>query len=185
MSVLWFLGSFGAACALVFLVGWFMSGCVWFGLSRDASALKSSIVKTTAAPEHEDMEISVGGVATFLARSGLKFIDLDPHARAVIESVRSAEVGVYRLDFGRGKLSRAAIMEAADSVLLDRGWDRLVRVSQDGTLIAFYVSARPRSADAVNICGFVLNGRQLIVLSARSKLQPVLDLAAGYTTVIR
>ncbi len=162
------------ACA-VGLVTIGLTGC--FKVSSDVGALRDSVMNAAHAQREERIEIGVGPLTLNLARAGLAFVDLEPEARTALQAVRSAEVGVYKLRNGRRQLNHAAMLCAADETMAGRGWDRAVAVMNRHELVAIYVPAKVRSTRNVKVCLLTLSGRELIVASARSNLEPLMELA--------
>ena len=159
----------------VALVSIGLTGC--FKVSSDVRALRDCVAKAAPAERQELIEIGVGPLTLHLARAALAFVDLDADARNALHIVRSAEVGVYKLLCEQPQLDYAAILSAADKTMAGRGWERVVGVMNRPALVAVYVPARPSSARSVKVCMVVVNGRELVVASARSNLEPLLELA--------
>src|SRR6266566_2655402 len=164
----------GVALAVA-LVSIGLTGC--FKVSTDAGALRDSVMKAAHAEREERIEIGIGALTLNLARAGLAFVDLEPEARTMLHAVRSAEVGVYKLRSGHQQLNLAAMLSAADKTLAGRGWDRVVGVMDRRELVAIYVPGQVRSARSVKVCLIAVNGQELVVASARSNLEPLMELA--------
>src|SRR5207249_1368616 len=118
-----------------------------------------------------------GPLSLNLARAGLAFVDLEPEARTALNAVRSAEVGVYTLCGERQHLNLAAMLSAADRTMAGRGWDRVVGVMNGRELVAIYVPAQARSTRNMKVCLVTVNGQELVVASARSNLEPLMEIA--------
>jgi hypothetical protein len=152
-----------------------LTGC--FKVSTDVGALRDSVMKAAHAEREERIEIGVGPLTLNLARAGLAFVDLEPEARTALHAVRSAELGVYKLRNERQQLDHAAMLSAADKTMTDRGWDRVVGVMNRRELVAIYVPAQVRSTRNLKVCLVALNGPELVVASARSNLEPLMEMA--------
>src|SRR5438105_4625985 len=152
-----------------------LTGC--FKVSSDVGALRDSVMKSAAAQWDEKIEIGVGPITLYLARAGLAFVDLDPEARTALHAVRGAEVGVYKLRAGHKELKRAVILSVADKAMARRGWDRIVGVMNQGEFVAIYVPHDARSTRNVRVCLLTLNGEEMVVASARSNLEPLMEMA--------
>ena len=155
--------------------------CGCFKVGSDARALRDSLMKSAAAEWHEEIEIGVGALTLNLARFGLSFVDLDPEARTALEAARSADVGVYRRSGRTGSVDRVALLSTADEAMAARGWDRAVAVVNERELVVVYVPKTVRSPRDVKVCVAVLGSRELVVASARSNLEPLLDLVASHS----
>ena len=162
------------ACA-VGLVTIGLTGC--FKVSTDVGALRDSVMKAAHAEREEQIEIGVGPLTLNLTRAGLAFVDLEPEARTALHAVRSAEVGIYKLRNQRQQFNHTAMLSAADKTMADRGWERVVGVMNRHELVAIYVPGKVHSTRNVKVCLVTVNGRELIVASARSNLEPLLELA--------
>ena len=110
-------------------------------------------------------------------RAGLSFVKLDAGARAALQSVRGAEVGVYQLPSGAKPPDRAAMLAAADAAMAGRGWDRVVGVMDGRDLVAVYLPDEIASARRMKCCVMVFDGREMVVVSARANLEPLLEYA--------
>lgn len=163
------------AAGLVALAG---TGC--FRVSSDLGALRDSAMHSAAAKWDQQIEVGVGPVTLAMARVGLKFVDLEPDARTALHAVRGAEVGVYRRHGKRAALPRAAILSAADAAMNERGWDRVVGVLDGRDLVAVYVPQNSRATRSIKVCLLVLNPEEMVVASARSNLEPLMELASRH-----
>jgi len=166
----------GIALAVA-LVSIGLTGC--FKVSSDVGALRDSVMKASHAEREERIEIGVGPLTLSLARAGLAFVELEPEARTALDAVRSAEVGVYKLRSARQQLNQAAMLSAADKTMADRGWDRVVGVMNRRELVAIYVPAQVHSTRNVKVCLLTVDGQELVVASARSNLEPLMEMACN------
>jgi hypothetical protein len=164
----------GIALAVA-LVSIGLTGC--FKVSTDVGALRDSVMKAAHAEREERIEIGIGPLTLNLARAGLAFVDLEPETRTALHTVRSAEVGVYKLRSERRQLNHAAMLSAADKTMTDRGWDRVVGVMNRRELVAIYVPAQVRSTRKVKVCLVAVSGQELVVASARGNLEPLMEMA--------
>jgi hypothetical protein len=128
----------------------------------------------------EQIEIGVGAITLNLARAVVAFTDVEPEARTALRAVRGAEVGVYHRRDSRRKLDRAAMLRAADKAMEARGWDRVVGVIEQHAFVAVYVPNDLRSTRNVKACVVSLDDRELVVASARSNLEPLMELAFNH-----
>lgn len=147
-------------------------------MASDATVLKNGL--TGARPDDWDHEfaLGVGPLTLSLARAVTAFFELDPEPRALLHAVRAAEVGVYRHKREGRDLDLPAMCRAADETMIDRGWERLLTVVNQGELVAVYVPSHLDSPRDLRVCLAVLDGPQLVVVAARSDLEPLLKLAS-------
>jgi hypothetical protein len=60
-----------------------------------------------------------------------------------------------------------------------RGWDRIVGVVHENDLVMIYMPHKRVTARNIKCCVAVFSGRDLVVVSARGNVQPLLALAEG------
>jgi hypothetical protein len=159
----------------VVLLSLSVTGCL--KVSSDAAALRNSVAQAIGADWNKEIEVSVGFLTLTAVRTGLSFVDLPPEARCALQSVKGAEVGVYRRNQGYTARDGDKVLQATDTAMNGRGWDRMVTVMQGSELIAIYV---PRNAGAtrdLKTCLVVLHAHEMVVASARGNLEPLVGLA--------
>jgi hypothetical protein len=152
-----------------------LTGC--FRVSSDLRALRDGLMKPASADWEENIEVGVGALTLGVARAGLSFVDLPPEARAALDAARGAEVGVYRLHNNGKRVNRAAMLAQADKAMDKAGWDRMVTVMNDHELVVIYVPDTMGSIRNIKVCVVVFDGQQLVLASARSNVEPLLNLA--------
>ena len=146
----------------------------WFHLSSDTSALRNSLIKSSGVEWRQQIALNAGGFTLSAVRAGLSFVNLDAGTRAALQSVRGAEVGVYQLPSGAKPPDRAAMLAAADAIMTARGWDRVVGVMDGQDLVTVYLPGKTVSAHRMKCCLMVFDGREMVVVSARANLEPLL-----------
>ena len=149
----------------------------WFHLSFDTKALRNSLIKSSGIEWRQRITLNAGGITLSAVRAGLSFVHLDAGARAALQSVRGAEVGVYQLPSGAKPPDRAALLAAADAAMTARGWDRVVGVMDGGDLVTVYLPDKIASARRMKCCLMVFDGQEMVVVSARADLEPLLKYA--------
>jgi hypothetical protein len=163
---------------LLGLVVWGVTG--YFRLSPDAGALRTIALESAGGSWHKVIALRCGWMTTGLIRTGLGFIPMEPEARAALMAVRGAEVGVYQLEAGSRNWEHRTMLARADKEMVARGWDRAVTVSKANELVAVYLSSGWFSKQNLKCCVLVLQDRELVVVSARANLGPVLALACEH-----
>jgi hypothetical protein len=141
-------------------------------LSREATALRRGVLDTYAGGSSTRFQMSLDGSLLGLVRTGLIFAPLPAEARLALKSVRKASVGVYEL---KDAMSRSNLMSRADAVMLARGYSRIIGVIEDDETVLIYVPEEA-NADTLEVCLAVLDGRELVVVSARVASEPLLKL---------
>jgi hypothetical protein len=187
---LWLLGILAVLLALTFVIAVEVVSC--FHLSSDARALRNSLIKSSGVEWRQQIALSAGGLPLCAIRAGLSFVRLDDGARAALQSVRGAEVGIYQLPSGAKSPERAALLAAADAAMMARGWDRVVGVMDGQDLVAVYLPGKIASSRRMKCCLMVFDGQEMVVVSARANLEPFLkyvfaqpDIAAKVRSLAR
>ncbi len=159
-------------------LGWLAVGVSgFFRVGRDTGALRDSLLQSAPAPWTKTIELSVGSFTCSLARLVTAFFDLPPEARAAIRAARGAEVAVYTQPPREVCGNQVDMLSEADRVMENRGWDRIAGVVSHHELVAIYLPKKLRSPRDLRVCVAVLERGQLVVVSARSNLEPLLDFA--------
>jgi hypothetical protein len=166
----------GPTLIVLGLLSLLATGC--FKPGSSVQALRDSLQQATGEAWMSEVELGVGALTLGLARAGGAVLDLPPEARAVLQSVRNADVGVYRLRYPDRVVSGAAVLSAGDRALAPQGWDRLVGVI-DGRhkTVAIYVANEPEWTRRIKLCVVVIDGPQMVIVSARGNPEPLLELA--------
>lgn len=154
-------------------------------VNRDTGALRNSVLKSASGEWDKTIEISTGPVMWGLARAGLAFVDVPVEARTALRAIRGAEVGVYRLHEGSTPPNYAASLVETDKTMTARGWSRLVGVLERDQMVAIYVPEDTRTARDLRVCLVVLTDRDMVIASARSNLEPLLELALSRSEELR
>ncbi len=141
-------------------------------LSREATALRRGVLDAYAGGSSTRFQLSLDGAALGLLRTGLIFAPLPDEARLALKSVRKASVGVYELN---DAMSRSNLMGRADAVMLARGFSRIIGVVEDDETVLIYVPD-DTDADTLDVCLAVMDGRELVVVSARVASEPLMKL---------
>jgi len=149
----------------------------YFRLSSETQALRGSLTSLTPGEWDKKFAVHVGSLAMGVVRIGSRFLKLPPEPRAVLDAVRGAEVGVYRLKQERLPVCSSSVLVAADKTMASRGWQRVVGVAQRDELVAIYIPRKRMPAAKIACCLMVLQGQQLVVASARGNPEPLLEIA--------
>ena len=147
----------------------------YFHLSSDTRALRNGLMKASGVEWRQQIGLNIGSVTLGVVRAGLSFVPLDFEARAAVQSVRGVEVGIYELATGAKPPDCAAMLAAADTLLTERGWERLVGVLNGEELVSVYVPGKDISARQMKCCVLVFDGRQMVMASAKADIEPLLQ----------
>jgi hypothetical protein len=172
---LWFWGFLATPPLLLLLLGAGVAS--FFYLGSDARALRNGLMKSSGVEWRQQIAVNAGHLTLGTVRVGLSRARLDPGALAALQSVRSAEVGVYQLASGTPPPDRAAMLAAADAAMTIRGWDRVVGVMDGSNLVAVYVPEKNTSAHHLKCCVLVLNGKEMVLVSVQGNPEPLLQYA--------
>jgi hypothetical protein len=152
----------------------------FFRLGRDARCLRNSLTQAgepASVNWDKKIELSVGPLSCSMLRAGLSFVHLDPDARQALRVVRGAEVGVYQSQSRFPGVSPSRALASADRAMADRGWQRLVGVVKEHEWVLVYVPNDMKSTANVRACVAIMEPRQLVIVAARSNVDPLLALA--------
>lgn len=138
----------------------------YLSLDRDAAVVRRQVMRATNGDWHTKVQVSLGSLSFSVVRGCLSFVqnkDVD-EAKFALRAVRSASVGVYQRQ-GRGAdWSGAELLNSTDKAMRARGWTRVVGVMNGNDIVMVYVPADSDELDEV--CVAVVNGRELVVVSA-------------------
>lgn len=164
----------GVICAPFVLLG--AAAVSYLTLDRDAAVLRREVMRATNAEWNMRVQFSVGRASFATARGCLSVVQNDKvdEARFALASVKSASVGVYELRGRDRDWSRADLANRTDEAMLGRGWTRAVGVLDGRHAVLVYV---PANTDEVGeVCLAVLDGRQLVVVSAELRPEELVKL---------
>ena len=149
----------------------------YFHLSSPTRMVGTAFMDAVPGSWHKQFGISVGYFTLAAARVGISFFNVPPEPKAAINAVDGAEVGVYKLEEPSGRKDFRALLAAADKSMGRRGWERIVGVTQSDQCVVVYAPKNVSSLRAVSCCVGVLDGRDLVVVSARGNVNSLVDLA--------
>ena len=147
-----------------------------FRLGSDARALRNELIKSSGVEWRQQIALNAGTLTLGAVRAGLSCVKLDPGARAALQSVRTAGVGVYQLPPGTPPPDRAAMLTAADSAMTARGWERMVGVMDGHDLVTVYLPKNV-AVHRLKCCVMVFDGEEMVLVSAQGNLEPLLKYA--------
>jgi hypothetical protein len=171
---LWLWGLLAAPLLLLIVLAMVVANC--FRLGSDVRALRNELIRSSGVEWRQLIALNAGTLTLGAVRIGSSCVKLDPGARAILQSVRSGGVGVYQLPAGTPAPERATLLAAADSAMTARGWERAVGVIDGRDLVAVYL---PKNASVQNLkcCVMVFDGEEMVLVSARGNLEPLLQYA--------
>jgi len=149
----------------------------YFHLSSDTRVLRNELARASGTEWRKQIGLNIGDTTLSLARGALLFVKgVDREAQSALRAVHGVEVGIYELDSTSKSPDRAAMLNAADKAMSNRGWERVVGVLDNEQMVAVFLPAKLTSANQMKCCVAVLDDRKLIVVSAKADLQPLVEL---------
>jgi hypothetical protein len=148
----------------------------YFHLSSSTQALRGAVMESVPGEWHKRFAVNVGYLTLGLARFGSSFVRLPAEPKAALQALYGAEVGVYQLEEPVSHPDYAAMMKSADKSMRRRGWERIVGVAEGGQFVAVYAPSKVGLKD-VSCCVAVLSDQELVIVSARGNITPLLELA--------
>ena len=150
----------------------------YFRLGSDSRALRRSVMNSVPGQWDTKVAVRIGWLTTGLVRGCSQFVQLPPEPRAALDALRGVEVGVYELQTQPRKADYSAVLATADKTMTSRGWDRIVGVVEANQCVAIFVPQTKSSPENTACRVLVLSERDLVIVSARGDLTPLLDLAS-------
>jgi hypothetical protein len=150
-----------------------------FRLDADAAALRREVVAATDADWSTKVQLNAGWIPLALVRTGLRFVDHKDieEARLALSSVRHVSVGVYD-KVRRGETwSREQLLTRTDERMRQRGWTRVVGVTEHNEAVLVYASDRLEAGDRIDLCIAVVDGDEMVIVSTRVDAAPLMKLA--------
>ncbi len=168
----WLTVSFTAGCVL--LVATVLN---LITLSSDAAVLRRSIERAGELQLGTRVQFSSGPLVLGLVRGVAGLIDDVPaEARQALKAVRTASVGVYRLNAVSSDENRVRMFNEADTDLRARGWTRLVEVRSDKSTVIVYSTEEQPTGEKIRVCVAVCDLEQLVVASATLRPESLVEL---------
>ena len=171
----WLWALLAVPLLLLVMLGAIVASC--FRLGSDVRNLRNELMKSSGVEWRQNIALNANFLTLDAVRAGLSFVKLDPAARAGLQSVRGAGVGVYQLAPGTRPPDRAAMLAAADSAMTARGWQRVVGVMDKRDLVAIYLPAKNISLHPLKCCVMVFDGKEMVLVSARGNPEPIFTYA--------
>jgi hypothetical protein len=155
----------------------------FFRLSTETAILRDSALVGVNGTFNKKITLNVGTLTTGIVRLGSHLFKLAPEPQAAFDSIRGAEVGIYKLQGNAGWVDHGAILARADKAMSARRWDRVVGVSRENELVAVYLPRCGLSTARLKCCVLILQGRDLVVAGARANLDPLLKIVDNHVNL--
>jgi len=148
----------------------------YFRLSSETRALRSSVMESVPGHWDKQVAVNVGGFTLGLARFVASFFNLPPEAKAAMQCLDGGDVGVYQLRGSSPAVNYSGMLASADQAMKRRGWERMVGVVEGRQLVAVYLPHDLPSTKRIECCVVVLDGPDLVVVSAHGNAEALLAL---------
>ena len=156
-----------------------------FTLDRDARVLRRSITDSIGTKIESTIEVRVGEPLFAASQLGIRWChDVPEQARVALAALRSASGGVYHVKRPTSA-ERADVLIRAQNAMAKNGWSRIVGVNDHDTTVLVYAPSVIRETETQRVCVAVIDGNQLIVVSARADLSRLAELAPIHQTLHR
>lgn len=168
------LVALGGLVLLPLLLG--MALYVSFRPSSEVRVLRRCVERTLATRLDAQVQFGVRPFVFAVARLGCSLADAPPEVCLALRALHSGGVGVYRVP-ETADFAPATLIAKSNTVMAERGWDRLVGVVDGGNSVAVFVPKQTPAANSLSLCVLVCDGAQLITVTARGDPEPLVDLA--------
>lgn len=166
-------GSTRATLVLTLALAVVLTACSKTG--SDFSSMQSAVVQESGCDWARQIRFGVPGVLFSVARAGLSFVEIEPEARAALQTLRGLRVALY--ERASGTPDRTAMMVAADRAMQARGWSRVVGVLDRQEMVAVFAPDTLQQTRDLEVCVVVFDGNQLVFASGRANPAPLTELA--------
>ena len=179
---LWLWAFLAVPLSLLIVVAAWVYSC--FHLSSDVRVLRNALTRSTGVEWREQIALNANWLTLGAIRAGLSNVKLDPAARAALQSVCSAGVGVYQLAAETPPPDRATMLVAANTAMAARGWERVVVVINAHDLVAVYSPKTYVPFHRLKCCVVVFSGRELVLVSTQADPEPLVGYALAQPRLV-
>lgn len=149
-------------------------------MGGEARTLRRAVFAATPDAWEPQLEIGVGRLPAWIARTGVKLadphLDLPTEALAGIASFRSADVGIYHRNASAPTASKTETLAHVDAAMTARDWEPVVSVHDGQETVLVFLPKDLHSLRDARACVFVMQKDQLVIVSARLDLDPLIGL---------
>jgi len=149
-----------------------------FAPPTDKSELRRELLTGLDVSPVSSVEITIPTWAATLGRVGASLANIDPHAKAAIQTVAGGQVGVYELGEHPSRHAVTSMLETADTRLVAEGWTRLVTLlDKDELVVVFVLDSSLSPDDTIKVFAIIMDDRELVMVSASGYAEPLFNLA--------
>ncbi len=154
-----------------------------FRMGGEARAVRHAVFAAAPGEWSPKIELGVGRLPAWIARTGFHLfesrLNLPPEARFGVDAFRSADVGVYQRRRSAASSSPGAMFADVDQAMDERDWEPVVAVQEGHQSVRVFVPKNVSNIRDAQACVFVLERDELVIVSARLNLEPLLELASS------
>jgi hypothetical protein len=177
----WFMLTLGGLTTLAAV--FFITLLLSFRMGGEARAVRNAVFAATPNEWSPKIELGIGRIPAWLARTGFHLfesrLDLPPEARFGVDAFRCADVGVYQRRRSAASSSPGAMFADVDQAMDARDWEPIVAVQEDQQSVRIFVPKDLSNFRDAQACVFILERDELVIVSARLNLEPLLELASS------
>lgn len=134
---------------------------------RELTIIRDELVTDASGPWKTRVQVDLGPATLTVARTAMAFVrnkDIEI-PRNVLAAVKRASVGVYFRDTDNAVQDPAALVESAETALLARGWERMVKVLDgDQAVLIFNANDMRRAGE---FCVAVMQDEECVLVYAK------------------
>jgi hypothetical protein len=136
-------------------------------LDRAAATLRRQMMAASPSIWHTKVQLSAGRLTLGVVRQALRLVHSPKiaDARLALATVSRASVGVYETTGPVTGISLQDLVDHTDAAMQKRGWTRLVTVFEHDEKVLVYMPRDDDSAETLDLCLAVVDGRQMVVVS--------------------
>lgn len=177
----WVLLGAGLCLSPFLLLG--VAAVSYLSLDRDVRVLREHVMDATDARWQTKVQMSVGRLTLGAISQGLRFVDKKEiaDARLALGAVKHASVGVYERTSGSSQVAAADLFPKVDRAMQQRGWTRLVGVSDRKETVLVYIQSDLDDDEPVDLCVAVVSDKEMVVVSTAVDPDAISQLVARHT----
>jgi len=181
-SIWWWIFGGAAACFAIAVISVLNA----VTLNRDAAVLRNEVLGALKGRTSMRIQVSAGPGILMGVRAVLHCIDRVPkEAHAALAAVRSASVGVYRLQENATLPERVRMFASADKAMSHRGWTRIVGVNDGRDTVLIYTPKKPGWTSTQRVCLAVCDGDEVVIVAGAVDPDALADLAQYHRDLVR
>lgn len=153
----------------------------------EVRAIREIALKSAPGTWERQVEFGIGRIPVWLAKAGLSFANLEPGVRAGVSAFQFGDVAVFERAGGKkeGESTAAETLDKVRNEMERRGWETVVQVQETDEVVGVFMPRTAAGGSTVQACVFVLDGSDMVIVSARANLAPIMDFALAHDPMKR